>query len=128
MQAIFQPVLHNEKWWYVIPMAPRTKPLFQSLLPELGQVDVHFLTDTYTLDQRNDNTMHPSIAKGTGVGPSWVATQLLYSDQTQIETGNLFDVVDDDEGDPDLAADSKPVNTDAFVDLCIKLGRFWGHD
>jgi hypothetical protein len=32
MQAIFQPILHNEKWWYVIPMAPPTRLVFHTLL------------------------------------------------------------------------------------------------
>jgi hypothetical protein len=33
MQAIFQLVLHNKKWWYVISMAPPTRPVFHTLLP-----------------------------------------------------------------------------------------------
>jgi hypothetical protein len=122
MQGIFQPVQHNEKWWYVIPMAPSTKPLFHSLLPELEQVvNLHLPMDTDTmLDQRDGNTTHPSTAKGT---KSWVVVQLLHNDEAQIETGSLFDAIDDYEVDPDLAADGKPINnTDASVDLCIELG------
>ena len=101
MQVIFQPVLHNEKWPYMIPMAPCTKPLFHSLLLELGQVDVHLPMDTDT----SVSTTHPSIAEGTGAHPSWVAAQLFDNDLAQIETGSLFDVVDNDDADPDLAAD-----------------------
>jgi hypothetical protein len=122
MQAIFQPVLHNEKWWYVIPMAPRTKPLFHSLLPKSGQVvDVHNLpmdTDT-TSDQRDGNTTHPSRAEGTG---SWIVAQLLHNDEAQIETRSSFDAIEDDEADLDLGTNGKPSNTNASVDLYIELG------
>jgi hypothetical protein len=61
-------------------------------------------------------------ADSTGAGPSWIAAQLLHIDQAEFETGSLFDDVDDDEADIDLAADGEPINTDAFIDLCIELG------
>jgi hypothetical protein len=123
MQAIFQPVRHNQKWWYVIPMAPRTKPLFHSLLPQSGQViDVHNLpidTDT-TSDQKDNNITHSSKVEGTR---SWVATQLLHDNEAQIETRSLLDADADDEADPNLATEyNEPTNTDASVDLCIELG------
>jgi hypothetical protein len=123
MQAIFQPLLHNEKWWYVIPMAPRTKPLFHSLLPESGQpMD----TDT-TSDQRDNNRTHPSREEVNG---SWVAAQLLHNDVegADLDTGSLLDADADDvdEADPDLAPTSEygeaASNTDPSVDLCIELG------
>jgi hypothetical protein len=66
MQAIFQPVLHNEKWWYVIPMAPRTKLIFHSLLPEVGwpvdqgtSVDVPI--DTYMSSDQPDRTLNLQV-------------------------------------------------------------------
>jgi carboxylesterase type B len=110
MQAIFQPLLHSQKWWYVIPMAPRTKPLFHSLIPESGQqID----TDT-TSDQR-------------------ASAQLLHSDEgAREEIGSLLadaDVDNVDEADPDLAtseygADEAIFNDtdDPSIDLCIELG------
>jgi hypothetical protein len=104
-------------------MAPRTKPLFHSLLPESGQVvDVHNLSmdiDT-TSDERDDNRTHPSKAEGIG---SWVVAQFLHNDEVQIKTGSLLDVVEDDEADPNLATEyGEPSYTDASVDSCIELG------
>jgi hypothetical protein len=103
-------------------MAPRTKLLFHSLLLELGQVDVHLSMDTDTSDQRDGNTTHPSTTDSIGAGPSWVVAQLLNIDQTEFETGSLYDDIDDDQGDLDLATDGESINTDASTDLCIELG------
>jgi hypothetical protein len=103
-------------------MAPRTKPLFYSLLPELGQVNIHLPTDTDMSDQRDDNTTHPSTVDSIGADPSWVVVRLLNSDQVEFETRSLFADVDDDQADLDLATDGKPINTDASIDLCIELG------
>jgi hypothetical protein len=126
MQAIFQPILHNEKWWYVMRMAPHTKPLFYSLLPETVQVtvDVHNLpmdTDT-TSHQRDNNRTHPSRAECDG---SWVAVQLLHNDEAHAKTGSLLDADTDDvdESDPDVAMleYGEASNADASVDLRIEL-------
>jgi hypothetical protein len=67
----FKDILDKE-WWYVIPMEPRTKPLFHSLLPESGQPAMD--TDT-TSDQRDNNKTHPCREEVDG---SWVAAQLLH--------------------------------------------------
>jgi hypothetical protein len=101
-------------------MAPRTKPLFHSLLPELGQVDVHLPTDTDMSNQRDGNTTHPSTTDSTGASPSWVAARLL--DSNQAEIGILFDDADNNQAHQDLVADCEPINTDASIDLCIELG------
>jgi hypothetical protein len=121
MQAIFQLLLHNEKWWYVIRMAPHTKPLFHSLLPESRQpMD----TDT-TSDQRDNNRTHPSKEEGDG---SWVAAHLLHNDEgAHEEIGNLRDADADnvDEANPYLATleyGEATNNIDPSVDLCIELG------
>jgi hypothetical protein len=127
MQAIFQPLLQNEKWWYVIPVAPRTKPLFHSLLPELRQLmDTDHIT---TSDQRDNNrTIYPSGREE--VDGSWVAAQFLHNDVecAHADIGSLLDAdVDDvDEADVDLVPtseyDEAASNTDPFVNLCIELG------
>jgi hypothetical protein len=127
MQAIFQPLLHNEKWWYVIPMAPRTKPLFHSLLPESGQpMD----TDHTTTSDQRDNNRTPNPSGREEIDGSWVAAQLLHNDVecAHADTGSLLDADADDvdEADPDLAPtseyDEAASNTDPSVDLCIELG------
>jgi hypothetical protein len=129
MQAIFQPLEYNEKWWYMILMAPRTKPLFHSLLPESGQ-----LMDTdhtmSTSDQRGNNrTLNPSGREE--IDESWVAAQLLHNDVecAHADTGSLLDTDADDvdEADPDLAPksseyDEAAINTDPSVNLGIELG------
>jgi hypothetical protein len=71
-------------------------------------------------DQRDGNTTHPSTIEGIGAGLLWVVLQLLHNDHAQIKTRSPFDVVDNDEVDQDLAMDGEPINTDAFIDLCIK--------
>jgi hypothetical protein len=40
----------------------------------------------------------------------------------EFETWSLFDDIDDDQADPDLAAGGEPINIDASIDLCIGLG------
>jgi hypothetical protein len=130
MHAIFQLLQHNEKWWYVIPMASCTKPLFHSLLPESGQLMDRDHT-TSTSDQRGNNrTLNPSDREE--IDGSWVATQLFHNDVecAHADTGSLLDVGADDV-DPDLAPttseyDEAASNTDPSVDLCIV--RFRGHD
>jgi hypothetical protein len=85
-------------------MAPRTKPLFHSLLPESGQpID----TDTKS-NQR--------------------APQLLHNDEgAHEETGSLLyaDAHNVDEADLDLATSEygeATSNTNPSIDLCIELG------
>jgi carboxylesterase type B len=90
-------------------MAPRTKPLFHSLIPESGQqID----TDT-TSDQR-------------------APVQLLHNDEgADEEIGSLLadaDVDNVDEADPDLATSEygeaifNDTDVDPSIDLCIELG------
>jgi hypothetical protein len=107
MQAIVQPLLHSQNWWYVIPMAPRTKPLFHSLIPKSGQqID----TDT-TSDQR-------------------APAQLLHNDESaHEEIGSLLvdaDVDNVDKADLDLATSEYGEaifnDIDPSIDLCIELG------
>jgi hypothetical protein len=106
----------------VNPKAPHTKPLFHSLLPELGQP---MYTDTAS-DQRDNNRTHPSREQGE---ESWVIVQLLHNDVgAHAKTGSLLDADVDDvgEADPDLATSEygESSNTDPFVDLCIELGSW----
>jgi hypothetical protein len=94
-------------------MAPRTKPLFHSLLPKSGQpMDTDHTT---TSDQRDNNrTIYPSDREE--VDGSWVVAQLLHNDVecAHADTGSLLDVdVDDVDEDSHI---------DPSVDLCIELG------
>jgi hypothetical protein len=99
MSAIFQPLLHNEKWGYVIPMASRTKPLFHSLLLESG----HPMDTDTTSDRRDNNRTHPSKEEGDG---SWAVVQLLHNDEgAHAEIGSLLD------------ADADEYVDEAYLDL-----------
>jgi xanthine/CO dehydrogenase XdhC/CoxF family maturation factor len=103
-------------------MAPRTKPLFLSLLPESRQsMDTDHTT---TSDQRDNNRTYPSREEVDG---SWVVAQLLHNDVegTHADTRNLLDVDANDvvEAKPNLAPtseyDEAASNTDPSVVVCL---------
>jgi hypothetical protein len=84
----------------MIPIAAHTKPLFHSLLPELGPRDhsayVHLPTNI-DLSNQMDNATLPSTTNSTSIYPSWVVARLL--DNVENIKARIFDDVDSDQHD-----------------------------
>ena len=94
LQAIFQPVLHNEKWWYVIPMVPRTRPVFHTLL--LADSNMAALDSVADADPKR------------------------FDDDECLQ--NVDYNHDDVQNDPDLQAEDVDDIDSSSLDLCIEIG------
>ena len=108
-------MLGNEKWWYVVPMTPRNKPVYGTCsdIPSIGEHPIIGDSDDHILGTSDNLADHRNIQD---------ADVPIFPNSRDSE-----DDEDQNNNDHDDHEDEDNPSTEPSLDLCIELASHLDH-